>query len=152
MNNKITIIVIGLYTLIYFIVFIIQKSQIDKIKEINISMKLYMDIFKIDEVKKYVELMNENTMMKAMNLVSNEENVQRILNESINESINEHIDELKQSYISQMSEERTELVLIAVDVIKTQPIDKREEFINNTFPKTKRNFLKMLDDINNNVV
>ena len=52
MDNNLTLIIIGLYTLIYVIVFIIQKSQIDKQKDVISSMKSFMEIFKVDEVKK----------------------------------------------------------------------------------------------------
>ena len=52
MDNNWTLIIIGLYTLIYVIVFIIQKSQIDKQKDVISSMKSFMEIFKVDEVKK----------------------------------------------------------------------------------------------------
>lgn len=58
MSNELTVGIIGLYTVVYVIVFFVQKSQIDQTKEINASMKSFMDIFKIDEVKKYVEMRN----------------------------------------------------------------------------------------------
>lgn len=51
MSNELTLIIVGLYTVIYVIVFFIQKSQTDKIKSINESMKSFMDIFDIDKVK-----------------------------------------------------------------------------------------------------
>ncbi len=45
MDNNLTLIIIGLYTLIYVFVFIIQKSQIDKQKDVISSMKSFMEIF-----------------------------------------------------------------------------------------------------------
>ena len=71
MSNELTVGIIGLYTVVYVIVFFVQKSQIDQTKEINASMKSFMDIFKIDEVKKYVEMRNERVMEDASKMMMN---------------------------------------------------------------------------------
>ncbi len=67
MDNNLTLIIIGLYTLIYVIV--IQKSQIDKQKDVISSMKSFMEIFNVDEVKKHVEMRNERVMEDAAKLI-----------------------------------------------------------------------------------
>ena len=50
MSNELTVGIIGLYTVVYVIVFFVQKSQIDQTKEINASMKSFMDML-IDHEK-----------------------------------------------------------------------------------------------------
>ena len=40
MSNELTVGIIGLYTVVYVIVFFVQKSQIDQTKEINASIVL----------------------------------------------------------------------------------------------------------------
>ena len=72
MDNNLTLIIIGLYTLIYVIVFIIQKSQIDKQKDVISSMKSFMEIFKVDEVKKYVEMKNERIIEDTAMMLTND--------------------------------------------------------------------------------
>lgn len=148
MNNELTLIIIGLYTFVYVIVFLIQKSQIKATKEIISSMKSFMDIFKIDEVKKYVKLKEENVIMKHKSLFLNNEIVKKMVEDANNASF----EQLKEMYLKQMRNEHLELVSIVIEVIRSQPKDKRRDFINSTLPKTKRYFLEMLVDIENNVI
>lgn len=67
---NINLIIIGVYTLIYLIVFIIQLTQIRKQKNIIDSMEKFMNIFKVDEVKKYTDLVLEsrNLELKELNV------------------------------------------------------------------------------------
>ena len=148
MNNIITVIIIGVYTIVYVIVFFIQKSQISNMKEINLSMKSYMDIFKIDEVKKYMEMKGERYMLDAAKFITEDKKVKNIMYEAIDKNV----DKIKEVYYKQMGKEHFELVAFAVEVIRMQPKEKRVEFINILFPKTKRYFLKMLEDIENSVI
>ena len=69
MDNIWSIVIIGVYTLIYVIVFFIQKAQMEKYKETISAMKSFMDIFKIDEVKKYVDLKDESSLMRAQKMI-----------------------------------------------------------------------------------
>ena len=47
MDEKWTLGILGLYTVIYLVVFFIQKSQIDRQKDVISSMKSFMEIFKV---------------------------------------------------------------------------------------------------------
>lgn len=145
MNNELAIGIMGLYTLVYVIVFIIQKSQIDKTKEINSSMKSFMDIFKIDEVKKYVDLKNERVMMQVDQILNEDEKIKDIYTAAINEKV----EDLKEIYFSQMGEEHMELIAFVVEVLKSQTEEKRVELVEKGLPKTKRYFMKIIEDINN---
>lgn len=144
MNNTISVIILGCYTIVYVIVFFIQKSHLDKIKEINTSMKSYLEIFKIDEVKKYVELKSENSLMEATNLVLDNEKVKGM----VEEILNNHVKDISDVYCKQLREEQIEIVRIAIEMIRIQPANNRIEFIEKNFPLTKRYLLEMVDDIN----
>lgn len=148
MNNEVTIIVIGIYTLVYVIVFFVQKSQLKSVNEINLSMKSFMDIFKIEEVKKYVEMKDETIKMKFENMVADDEKITKIANEAILSNV----DVLKDIYKKQMGEEHMELVTFVVNVINSQPKEKRVDIIKNELPKTKRYLLKIFEDIDNNKI
>jgi len=148
MNEIVTLGIFGLYTVIYVVVFIIQRSQIKKSKEINESMKTFMEIFKIDEIKKYVELREETVKMQAQNFFVNSEKVQQLVTEANNESF----EQLREIYMNQMGEEHLELVSIVIEVIRSQPKEKRMEFVSKYLPKTQRYFLEMLDDIENKII
>jgi predicted Holliday junction resolvase-like endonuclease len=141
MSNLITVIVIGGYTIIYLVVFIIQKSQLDKVKEINSSMKSYMDIFKIDEVKKYVELKTERITLEALKLIHDDAKVKKIMEEAVKEST----EAIKGIYINQMGEYYLELVSLAVNVLLSQPEDKRIDFVKKALPRTGNGLLKLID-------
>ena len=84
MSNELTVGIIGLYTVVYVIVFFVQKSQIDQTKEINASMKSFMDIFKIDEVKKYVEMRNERVMEDASKMMMNNQKFKEMSDHLVN--------------------------------------------------------------------
>ncbi|WP_343913259.1 hypothetical protein [Aquimarina litoralis] len=111
-------------------------------------MKNFMDIFKIDELKKYVQLKEERINMQVKDFVSNSQELKRIAFEATNENI----EPLKKMYFDQMGEEHNELILFAIAAIKSQPEEERQSLIERGLPKTKRYFLKMLDDINNDVI
>jgi len=148
MKDIVTIGIVGLYTIIYVVVFIIQRSQIKKSKEINESMKSFMEIFKIDEIKKYVDLREETVKMQAQNLFVNSEKVQQLVSEANNNSF----EQLREIYMNQMGEEHLELVSIVIEVIRSQQKEKRKEFVTKYLPKTQRYFLKMLEDIENKMI
>lgn len=148
MNEYISLGIVGLCTIIYVIVFVIQRSQIKQTKEINESMKSFMDIFKIDEVKKYVEMKEERIKLQVEHMLSNNEQIL----ETSRRVTNENIDKLKEIYFGQMGEEHMELVEFTIEVIRAHSKEKRESLINRGLPLTKRYFLEMLDDLDNNVI
>ena len=143
-----SIVIIGIYTVIYLIVFLIQNSQIKQTKEINNSMKSFMDIFKIDEVKKYVELKHESVMMQVDNLLANNSKIKDIATDVVKDKA----DILKDIYIKQMGDDHMELVKFVIMSLKTFPQNERAGVIESHLPKTKRYFMKMLDDIENNEI
>lgn len=142
------IIIIGLYTLVYLVVFMIQGSQIKKTKEINESMKAFMDIFKIDEVKKYVEIKNETVMLKVDNMLANNEKLREVAKQVVFEKNGEIIEMNRK----QIGGDHMELIMFVLNVLKTVPLSDREELINKNLPKTKRFIVDMLNDYENSAI
>ena len=126
MDNNLTLIIIGLYTLIYVIVFIIQKSQIDKQKDVISSMKSFMEIFKVDEVKKYVEMKNERIIEDTAMMLTNDAKF-KIMSDHLIKTTTEPI---KKLYREAMEEKNTELIDVVFKLIMMQETNKREKFIN----------------------
>lgn len=145
MEKYITEIIIGIYTLLYLIVFLIQKSQIDKLKETNKSMKDFMDIFKIDEVKKYVELKSERIMMSAENLVKNEADLEGVAMKVLNDNS----DKILEVYKQQIKEEHIEHIKFIRNVLIQQKKDERKNLVIEFLPKTKHYYLDFLNDLDN---
>ncbi len=142
MEKYITEITIGIYTVIYLIVFLIQKSQIDKLKDTNKSMKDFMDIFKIDEVKKYVELKTERIMMSAENFLKEDGKLEGLAKKSVLDNSDKIIEVYKQ----QIKDDQMELVAFVADILKQQPIEERNKILEHSLPKTERFFSKILAD------
>ena len=142
MDNNLTLIIIGLYTLIYVIVFIIQKSQIDKQKDVISSMKSFMEIFKVDEVKKYVEMKNERIIEDTAMMLTNDAKI-KIMSDHLIKTTTEPI---KKLYREAMEEKNTELIDVVFKLIMMQETNKREKFINENLPKNKDYFMGVLND------
>ena len=142
MDNNLTLIIIGLYTLIYVIVFIIQKSQIDKQKDVISSMKSFMEIFKVDEVKKYVEMKNERIIEDTAMMLTNDAKF-KIMSDHLIKTTTEPI---KKLYREAMEEKNMELIDVVFKLIMMQETNKREKFINENLPKNKDYFMGVLND------
>ena len=142
MDNNLTLIIIGFYTLIYVIVFIIQKSQIDKQKDVISSMKSFMEIFNVDEVKKYVEMKNERIIEDATMMLTNDDKFKK-MSEHLIKTTTEPI---KEFYKEAMQEKNMELIEIAFNLIMQQEKSKRKQFIDDFLPKNKDYFIEVLND------
>ena len=125
MDNNWTLIIIGLYTIVYVIVFFVQKSQIDQTKEINASMKSFMDIFKIDEVKKYVEMRNERVMEDASKMMMNNQKFKEMSDHLIKTTT----EPIQEFYKKTINDRHIELLNVVSQVIISLEPDKREKFI-----------------------
>ncbi|WBX72860.1 hypothetical protein PG913_08070 [Tenacibaculum pacificus] len=146
MSNELTIGIIGLYTLVYVIVFFVQKSQISQTKEINASMKSFMDIFKIDEVKKYVEMRNERIMHDATKMITDSEQIKKMSDDLIKNTTAP----IQEAYSEIMAERYKELVKVVFEVVLTQEPERQEQFIKDLLPNNEHYLLPMLKDYKNN--
>ncbi|WP_291867525.1 hypothetical protein [Maribacter sp.] len=105
MDERWTLGVLGLYTVIYLVVFFVHKSQIDRQKDVISSMKSFMEVFKVDEVKKFVELKENRMIMQFEDEMKNDGN----LREMTEKIVLERIEPLKKVYIDQMGEQHLEM-------------------------------------------
>ena len=70
-----TIIVLGLYTVVYVVVFIIQQNQVKAQKGTIDSMKSFMEIFSVDDVRKFVEMREETMQGTLENFVNSDKRI-----------------------------------------------------------------------------
>lgn len=127
MNDVLTISIIGVYTAIYLVVFIIQKAQINSIKS-------FMEIFDIDEVKKYVELKEESAHLAAAKLLLEDEKMQSIVNKSVKKIMGSIVD----SYDDDLKETFNELGAFVAQLIYELPEKESERILNSEFPHSKQ--------------
>ncbi|MDP3313777.1 hypothetical protein [Lutibacter sp.] len=145
MDEKWTLGILGLYTVIYLVVFFIQKSQIDRQKDVISSMKSFMEIFKVDEVKKYVEMKNERILHDATKMMMDSEKIKEMSDELIKTTTAP----IQEAYTEIMAERYMELVKVVFEVVLTQEPEIREQFIKDLLPNNKHYLLPMLKDYKN---
>jgi hypothetical protein len=146
MDNTIAIIITGIYTVVYVVIFFIQKAQIDKNKSVILSMQSFMNIFKVDEVKKYVEMRDERIMEQAKNIASSDKKVKTIIETASKISL----EQVSKVYVEKMGEKHAELLLLATDVLKTIDPEKRADFIKQNLKNNKEYFTGLDLTLNNN--
>lgn len=134
-SDIITVSIVGVYTLVYVIIFFIQKSQIDKQKSVIESMEKFINVFKVEEVEKYVTLTNKNVMMEAADKVRQSKDELR--DEIIIPEVNKIKGELKDQY--------DEMASVLYNVIIAFPEKERKDFINQHLKKNSKMFLEALE-------
>ena len=147
MKENLSLFIIGAYTLVYVIIFFIQKSQIDKQKDVINSMKTFMDIFNVDEVKKYVEMKNERILDQANKIITDSETIKK-MSEEITKNATAPIQE---AYKEIMEERFMELVKVTFEVIKNLEPEKRQSFISELLPKNQHYLSEMVKDYEKNI-
>ena len=100
-----------------------------------------MDIFKVDEVKKYVELKTESINLEAVKFIREDAKLKALVDEAIKGSI----DKVRGSYFELMGERYVELSKVVVYVIKTFPEDERVKFVSEALPLTGQELLKIAE-------
>lgn len=146
MSDILSIIIIGIYTLVYVIVFILQKNQIKSQKSTIASMESFMKIFKMDELTKYVNVKTEAMQLETNNKIDKfnkefRENSVEIVSKLLNE-------EIKNRFSSDFDLKFNEISNCAISYILSQPIEERIAFIDENLPLTKDIFKKNLTDYN----
>ena len=143
MNELITVIIIGVYTLIYVIVFIMQRNQIQKQSQIISSMESFMNIFDVEEVRKFVDMKHETTML-TVDKVINQKGME-FSEENVKPLVMAEIDKVK----GDMSERFDEFANSAVEIILLVPKELRVKYIHDNFPLNKQVLLDVLIEIDN---
>ncbi|NMH89139.1 hypothetical protein [Flavivirga algicola] len=142
----VTIVIIGVYTLIYLIVFIIQYSQIKKQKDIIDSMKTFIDIFKVDEVKKYASMREERIKGDLKNMINNDEKAQEIIEEVSKNTLGE----VHEFYKEKTGEKVGELFNFCVLSLKQFSEEERKLVLDNHFVKSAGTLKKALAELEGN--
>jgi hypothetical protein len=123
----------GLFLVVYVTVFLIQKKQINTLKDTISSMKSFMDIFNLDSIKKYVEIKEDHIKTVAsMQILDNRE-----IKNHLNDALNERGEEVAKLFHSQFEEQQYQLLYVAETVIMSLPQNEREEFVDKLLPSVK---------------
>lgn len=135
-----------IFTGICVIIFLNGKYKIENelkvVREVNNTMKSYMDIFKINEVKEYVELQGKNYALKAVELLRDD----KIMNEIVNESI-ENYNKAQFRLLEDLNEEYVELLSFTCNVVFQNKDDKDNlDKILKTMPLTSNQIKKIIKD------
>lgn len=136
MENLTAVIIVGVYTITYVVVFFIQKSYIEKVKMLNDTITNYMGIFDIKKVKEYADMRDETTKMKYEKFIENfkpsEEEIKQMFNDGY-EKFKEHVNK-------QVTEEFEELALFAAYTLSYTNKQNIEAIKDRFLPKTKEYF------------
>lgn len=146
MDNIWTIVIIGVYTLIYVIVFFIQKAQMEKYKETISAMKSFMDIFKIDEVKKYVDLKDESSLMRAQKMIFDNTEIKQAMRDITEAKTHE----IKELYLKEFSLQYDELARFSLEILSKMETNERNKFIEINLSKSKHILLPLLEKYDEN--
>lgn len=148
MDEKLTLGILGLYTVIYLVVFFIQKSQIDRQKDVITSMKSFMEIFKVDEVKKYVDMRNERILHDATKFITDSDQIKKMSDDLIKNTTKP----IQEAYTEIMSQRYEELVKVVFQIVINQEPERREQFIKDLLPNNEHYLIPMLKDYENKIV
>ena len=141
--DAISLIVIGIYTVVNIIVFIIQQNQIKSQKGIIESMSKFTEIFNVDEVRKFVEMREETAKGSLENMIKNDP---RVL-EMIDKLLFEHISRIEQKHRDELESKYFELCTVVLEFMKGMRIEDREQFVKDHLSINKEGFLPMLAEI-----
>ena len=145
MSNELTIIILGVYTLVYVIVFFIQKSQIDSQKAVITSMKSFMDIFSVDELKKFVDVRTETMKLNLENHIEKHKkefakDSENIIRNLLEKDIAKEVGNIEEKY--------DEICEAIYELLLSIPVNERPDFIKVFLPLTGDDFIEELKNYN----
>ena len=136
-----TLIVQAIFLIVYVTIFLIQRKQIDSLKDTIASMKTFMDIFNMESIKKYVELKQDHaSTLASMQILDNRE-----IKGHITEIINERGEEVAELFQKQFKEQQYQLLYVAEEAIMSLPIEEREQYIDKYLPAVKHILLPIIE-------
>lgn len=148
MTDYWTLGIIGLYTIVNVVVFIIQRSEIKAVRGINESMRSFVDTFDVDEVKKFVKMKQKTMEMKYHLMIHNNEKLKDIATDVVMSKSKE----MTEAITTQFKSEHNELIAFTLNVLRTMTPDERQKIIEENLPQTKRFISVILADDENNSV
>lgn len=134
-QEVITISVYCIGVITYVITFIIQRSEIRKIKSVTDHMERYMKIFNVDEVEKYVRL-KEKSFDQAMKNASHDLS-EKFTAEYMEKFGNKRIQTAVKKFESELGGQINELGWYVAEWLYELPEDERETMIKEYFPKSE---------------
>ena len=141
-NGIITIIAV----LVYVIIFFIQKAQLNSQKEIMSSMKTFVEIFDVDQVRKFAKMKEETTLDKATRLIIEKPEIQK-MQKDLMEQVKMPV---KDFYDKVLTDMNNELINVAFITAMNQKKELREQFIDDYLPINKDVIIGMIEDSENN--
>ena len=100
------------------------------------------NIFKIDEVKKYVEMRNERVMEDASKMIMNNPKFKEMSDHLIKTTT----EPIQEFYKKTINDRHIELLNVVSQVIISLEPDKREKFIKEVLPNNQQALMDMLID------
>lgn len=144
------IITISINGIVNFIIlfFIIRSNTVVKERlksqdDINLKMKSFMDIFSVDEMKKYVETKTERMKIELENNLSKMSKKAFLETESY---FAEMLDKEVKNHVENFDLQYNEVCRNLFRFIVTLPKEERLKFVEEYLPMTKNIFIKFLNN------
>jgi histone H3/H4 len=137
-NGGITIIAV----LVYVVIFFIQKAQMNSQKGIISSMKTFMEIFDVEQVRKFAEMKEETTLDKATRLIIEKPQIQKIQRDLM-EQMKMPVQEFYRKVLTDIN---NELMNVAFITAMNQKKELRDKFIEEYLPLNKEIIIGMISD------
>lgn len=134
-------------TILFFIIRsnTVVKQRLKSQDNINLKMKSFMDIFSVDELKKFVDVRVET--MK-LNLENHLEKESRKFTKDAEPYIRNIIDKDIAKSVENIENKYDELCEVTYNILLTLPIEERPKFIAKYFPLTGNDFIDELKNYN----
>jgi hypothetical protein len=144
MDNKVAVIIIGIYTIVYFVVFIIQRSELKKTKSINESMTSFMNLFDLKKLQDYNSIIEKSTEMK-ISIIKKEESDKLV---NLSKVIMDNSFDMYDKYFTPKMNEMKSHILIDI-LFSSKTYAERKEYIETNLPVNKDAFIYLLDYLEN---
>jgi hypothetical protein len=123
----------------------VTKERLKSQDDINQKMKSLMDIFSVEELKKFVDLRTESMQLQLDNHLEKEskkfrKDAESYIRNIISKDIDKSVENIENKY--------EELCEGTYNILLTLPIDERPKFISEHFPLTGKDFIDELKDCN----
>jgi uncharacterized membrane protein len=144
MDNKVAIIITGIYTIVYLVVFIVQRSELKKTKSINKSMTSFMNLFDLTKLKEYNSIIEKTADLK-ISMIKKEESDK--LSKVSKVIIDSSFDATDKYFTPRMNEMKVHILIYIMLYSNTH--DGRKEYIEKNLPINKEAFICLLDSLEN---
>lgn len=123
----------------------VVKERLKSQDDINSKMKSFMDIFSVDELRKFVDIRTENM---RLNLENHIEKNKREFSKQAEPYIRDVLQKDLDKTVDHMQERYDELCEGIYNLLITLPVDKRQQFISDNLKITGNDFIEELKNYN----